>query len=309
MALGSAPAQVAAARDDHDQVLTALQPLLHTGPRHRVDQAEFPPANPEAVPGQIPLVDAAFRRGLSALEGFALPMRWALLELAHGQMLRRAGQRRAAAKRLRAARDLFAGLGDRPQLELCDRELAACGLTPTKRAAADPRRLTPQESAVARLVAQGMGNRQVAGELFVSIKTVQFHLTHIYSKFGINNRAELAAHFRDTDTDDACPSPSSRFAENRSPGPPARSYPEQRGGQTEARSHSSHPTKRSNLDPRRLTPQESAVARLVAQGMGTRQVAGELFVSIKTVQFHLTHIYSKFGINNRAELAAHFDTS
>ena len=38
-----------------------------------------------------------------------------------------------------------------------------------------------------------MSNRQVAGELFVSIKTVQFHLTHIYTKFGIKNRAELAA--------------------------------------------------------------------------------------------------------------------
>ena len=43
--------------------------------------------------------------------------------------------------------------------------------------------------------------------------------------------------------------------------------------------------------------------------MGNRQVAAELFVSIKTVQFHLTHIYSKIGINTRAELAAHFDTS
>ena len=65
-------------------------------------------------------------------------MRRALLELAHGQMLRRAGQRRAAAKRLRAARDLFAGLGDRPQLELCDRELAACGLTPANAATPTP---------------------------------------------------------------------------------------------------------------------------------------------------------------------------
>ena len=188
--LALAQAQAAAARDDHHEVLSGSQPLLHAGPRQDVR-----PGNPEAAPGQVPLMEATFRRGLSALEGSPAPMQRALLELAHGQMLRRAGLRRAAAKRLRAARDLFAGLGARPQLELCDRELAACGLTPAKRATADPRRLTPQESAVARLVAQGMGNRQVAGELFVSIKTVQFHLTHIYSKFGINNRAELAAHF------------------------------------------------------------------------------------------------------------------
>jgi DNA-binding NarL/FixJ family response regulator len=55
--------------------------------------------------------------------------------------------------------------------------------------------------AVARLVADGLSNRQVAAELFVSIKTVQFHLTHIYSKLGLNSRAELAARLRD-DGDD-----------------------------------------------------------------------------------------------------------
>jgi len=57
--------------------------------------------------------------------------------------------------------------------------------------------LTAQELAVARLVAAGMSNRQVAAELFVSIKTVQFHLTHIYSKLRLGSRTELAAYLRD----------------------------------------------------------------------------------------------------------------
>ena len=48
-----------------------------------------------------------------------------------------------------------------------------------------------------RLVALGMSNRQVAAELFVSVKTVQFHLTHIYTKLGVGSRAELAAHYRE----------------------------------------------------------------------------------------------------------------
>ena len=85
----------------------------------------------------------------------------------------------------------------RPYLERCDRELAACGLAPAKRSTFDPSRLTAQESAVARLVAMGMGNREVASDLFISIKTVQFHLTHIYAKLSINSRSELAAQFRD----------------------------------------------------------------------------------------------------------------
>jgi DNA-binding CsgD family transcriptional regulator len=73
-------------------------------------------------------------------------------------------------------------------------------LAPAKRSDFDPSRLTAQELAVARLVAVGMSNRQVASELFISIKTVQFHLTHIYAKLGVSSRAELAAQFRDNET-------------------------------------------------------------------------------------------------------------
>ena len=67
-----------------------------------------------------------------------MPFQRALVELAYGQVLRRAGQRRAAAERLQAARDRFAGLRARPYLERCERELAACGLTPAKRSDFDP---------------------------------------------------------------------------------------------------------------------------------------------------------------------------
>ena len=54
---------------------------------------------------------------------------------------------------------------------------------------------------MARLVGNGLSNRQVAAELFVSIKTVQFHLTHIYSKLGIGSRSELAARLHDNGAD------------------------------------------------------------------------------------------------------------
>jgi len=135
-------------------------------------------------------------------ERSGLPFQRALVELVHGQVLRRAGHRRAAAERLSAARERLAGLRARPYLERCEQELAACGLAPAKRSAFDPSRLTAQELAVARLVAVGMSNRQVASELFISIKTVQFHLTHIYAKLGVGSRAELAAQFRDNGLSD-----------------------------------------------------------------------------------------------------------
>ena len=151
--------------------------------------------------------------GRRGLERLGLPFQWALVELAYGQVLRRAGQRRAAAERLSAARERLVGLRARPYVERCEQELAACGLAPAKRSAFDPSRLTAQELAVARLVAVGMSNRQVASELFISIKTVQFHLTHIYAKLGVGSRAELAAQFRDSgpsDPDDGGVAPAGR---------------------------------------------------------------------------------------------------
>jgi len=125
-----------------------------------------------------------------------MPFHQAQVELTYGQALRRAGQRRAAAARLQAAQSRIRDLRAFPYLQRCDRELRGCGLTPAKRRDPDPTMLTPQEQAVARLVAVGMSNRQVAGELFISVKTVQFHLTHIYTKLGVSSHDELAGQYR-----------------------------------------------------------------------------------------------------------------
>ena len=156
----------------------------------------------EAARGRMPAAEDAFRLGLAEVQRLPRPFQRALLELSYGQVLRRCGRRRAAAEQLKAARDRLTGLRARPYLERCEQELSACGLVPAKRSDFDPSRLTGQELAVARLVAVGMSNRQVASKLFISIKTVQFHLTHIYAKLGIGSRAELAARYRaDADAD------------------------------------------------------------------------------------------------------------
>jgi DNA-binding CsgD family transcriptional regulator len=88
------------------------------------------------------------------------------------------------------ARDLYLSLGAHTYVQRCDRELKAGGLHPMR----GPRKveLTPQEEAVTVLVAQGLSNREVADELYVSPKTVQYHLTRIYAKLGVRSRAELA---------------------------------------------------------------------------------------------------------------------
>jgi DNA-binding CsgD family transcriptional regulator len=155
----------------------------------------------ESARGNAKGAEEAFQHALERLGQLPLPFERALIELAYGQTLRRHGKRRAAAAQLQAAADRFATLEARPYLERCERELIACGLAPAERRTFDPTRLTAQELAVARLVAEGLSNRQVAAELFVSIKTIQFHLTHIYSKLGVSSRAELAARLRGEGTD------------------------------------------------------------------------------------------------------------
>ena len=95
------------------------------------------------------------------------------------------------------AGELYAGLAAQPMLLRTDRELRAAGLgtrRPLVLAA-----LTPQERTVAGLVASGATNREASEELFVSVKTVEYHLTRIYTKLGLRGRAELAAHYSEAD--------------------------------------------------------------------------------------------------------------
>ncbi|WP_245718321.1 LuxR family transcriptional regulator [Nocardia miyunensis] len=142
--------------------------------------------------GDLERARAAFAAALEQLEGMPLRYDRARVSLSYGQMLRRAGKRRDADAELSTARDLFATLGAHTYVIRCDRELKAGGVR-AQRAGRTGDQLTPQEEAVATLVARGMPNREVAAELFITAKTVQYHLTRIYTKLGIRSRAELAA--------------------------------------------------------------------------------------------------------------------
>lgn len=147
-----------------------------------------------AARGDIAAASRAFEESLELLDGLPLRYDRARLAFAHGQALRRAGRRREADAVLSTARDLWAGLGAHAYADRCDRELRASG-SRVARDVRDPEALTPQEETVAELVASGLANREVASRLFVSPKTVQYHLTRIYTKLGVRTRTELAARF------------------------------------------------------------------------------------------------------------------
>jgi DNA-binding CsgD family transcriptional regulator len=139
---------------------------------------------------------AVLEEARAMVEPIGVPYEQGLIELTQGQVLRRAGERRAAAATLVAAQGRFSALGAQPALNRCEKELAACGLTPSSRKTRDYRALTPQELAVTRLVVSGMTNREVSEELMLSTKTVEFHLSNIYTKIGVRSRSELRARAR-----------------------------------------------------------------------------------------------------------------
>ncbi|WP_461144541.1 helix-turn-helix transcriptional regulator [Salinifilum aidingensis] len=144
-------------------------------------------------------IEQARRHFDTALENVAqTPMLYerARVNFAYGQTLRRAGKRRDADVVLHRARELYAAMRARTYVQRCDRELKAGGLH-GHRSEAEAAELTAQENAVAKLVAEGRSNKQVAVELYVSVKTVQFHLTRIYGKLGVASRGELAARFHE----------------------------------------------------------------------------------------------------------------
>jgi DNA-binding CsgD family transcriptional regulator len=116
-------------------------------------------------------------------------------ELLYGERLRRAKRRVEAREHLRSAIEIFDGLGAAPWSEQARRELRASGESIPRRDLTAPEKLTPQELQVALQVAEGKTNRDVAAALFLSPKTVEFHLTRIYRKLNIHSRAELVRLF------------------------------------------------------------------------------------------------------------------
>ncbi len=116
-------------------------------------------------------------------------------ELLYGERLRRARRRVDAREHLRSAVELFDGLGAAPWSEQARRELRASGESIPRRDPTAPEKLTPQELQIALQVAEGRTNRDVAAALFLSPKTVEFHLTRVYRKLNIHSRAELVRLF------------------------------------------------------------------------------------------------------------------
>jgi DNA-binding CsgD family transcriptional regulator len=111
--------------------------------------------------------------------------------LLYGEWLRREGRRTDARKQLRTAHDMLAAIGVEAFAERARRELLATGETMRKRNVETVATLTAQEAIIARLARDGRTNPQIGAQLFLSARTVEWHLRKIFAKLDISSRREL----------------------------------------------------------------------------------------------------------------------
>ena len=127
------------------------------------------------------------------------PFEQARTHLCFGERLRRGGRRKDAREQLRAALTLFEQVDAVPWVQRARSELRASGEHLPRSTTGVADQLTPQELQIALQVAEGKTNREVGAALFLSPKTVEFHLSRIYRKLGIRSRAELVRRFTEAE--------------------------------------------------------------------------------------------------------------
>jgi DNA-binding CsgD family transcriptional regulator len=135
--------------------------------------------------------DALFREAIERLERTRMRIELARAHLLYGEWLRRASRRVDARVQLRTAHEMLSAFGAEAFGERARRELAATGETARKRTGQGRPVLTPQEAQIARLAADRHSNPEIAAQLFISSRTVEYHLRKVFEKLGISSRKEL----------------------------------------------------------------------------------------------------------------------
>jgi DNA-binding CsgD family transcriptional regulator len=138
------------------------------------------------------IADRLYGESIEHLSGTRLRLELARTRLLYGEWLRRERRRTDAREQLRAALDLFTTIGAQAFAARAERELLATGERARKRTLDTLDQLTPQEAQIARLAAQGETNREIAGRLFISASTVEYHLHKVFRKLGVKSRTQLA---------------------------------------------------------------------------------------------------------------------
>jgi DNA-binding CsgD family transcriptional regulator len=135
--------------------------------------------------------ESAYREAIERLARSRIALHLARARLAYGEWLRRENRRVDAREQLRAAHDLFGGFGAAAFAQRARRELLATGETARRRVEETRGVLTSQEAQIARLAQEGLSNPEIGAQLFISPRTVQYHLRKVFQKLDITSRNQL----------------------------------------------------------------------------------------------------------------------
>jgi DNA-binding CsgD family transcriptional regulator len=178
----------------HELARSALERLVDTTRSCDTDFALGITARSTALLCAADRAEQAYLEAIDRLARTPLRPELARAHLVYGEWLRRQGRRADARQRLHAAHDLFVEIGMEAFAQRAQRELVATGETVRRRRATRYEQrdeLTPQEEQIARLARDGLTNPEIGARLFLSPRTVEWHLTSVFVKLGIRSRRQL----------------------------------------------------------------------------------------------------------------------
>lgn len=184
--------EAAARAGDDERARTALERLIATTQACATDAALGIEARSRAILSDDRAAEEHYRDAITHLARTPLRPELARAHLLQGEWLRREGRRVDAREQLRTAYEQFTAIGMEAFAERARRELVATGEhVRRRRRLGDREVLTPQEHQIARLARDGHSNQEISTQLFLSPRTVEWHLRKVFAKLGIASRKEL----------------------------------------------------------------------------------------------------------------------
>jgi ATP/maltotriose-dependent transcriptional regulator MalT len=192
----------AGVRSDHlELACDALRRLEERTRANGSDWALGIEARSRALLSKGEVAERLYREAIERLSRTRIRLELARARLHYGEWLRRERRRRDAREHLRRAHDDFASIGAMAFAERARRELAATGETTRRRQDETRGELTAWELQIARLARDGLTNPGIGARLFISPRTVEWHLRNVYTKLGISSRRELHSGLRENGSD------------------------------------------------------------------------------------------------------------
>jgi DNA-binding CsgD family transcriptional regulator len=182
----------AAARSGAPELASdALERLSETTRASGTDWALGVEARSRALLSEGDAAEQLYREAIERLARTRVRVELTRAQLLYGEWLRREQRRGDGSEQLRAAHDTFTQIGAEAFAERARRELLASGETVRKRSVETLDELTGQEAQIARLAGDGQTNPEIGAQLFISPRTVEYHLHKVFAKLGISSRKEL----------------------------------------------------------------------------------------------------------------------